>query len=111
MMSTHNYSGYKTILCDEDGTNRREGPAYDKGGDHYGNFIDAVKARDPNLLAAPIEEGHYSSALCHLGMIAVRLGRSPDFDRATERFVGDDDANRMLTRDYRPRFEVPEVKV
>ncbi|MCC6698149.1 MAG: Gfo/Idh/MocA family oxidoreductase [Candidatus Hydrogenedentes bacterium] len=110
IMSISDYTGYKTMLCDEDGKNRREGPSRDEGGDHYGNFIDAVKARDPKLLNAPIEEGHYSSALCHLGMISVRLGRSLDFDPATEQFVNDAEANRMLTREYRKGFEVPKVE-
>jgi len=44
------------------------------GGDHYGNFVAAVRANDAKLLNADIEEGHLSSALCHLGNISYRLG-------------------------------------
>ncbi len=43
-------------------------------GDHFGNFIKVVRSRKPEDNAAPILEGHISSALCHLGNIAYRLG-------------------------------------
>ncbi|MEX0938724.1 MAG: Gfo/Idh/MocA family oxidoreductase [Pirellulales bacterium] len=35
------------------------------------------------------------------------LGRTLQFDPQSERFVGDDEANQLLTRDYRPPFVVP----
>jgi len=69
-------------------TSYTSGSAFDKngkkikdfngGGDHHGNWIKAVRARDHKLLAADILEGHLSSALCHLGNISVRLGESMD---------------------------------
>jgi hypothetical protein len=48
------------------------------GGDeyHYKNFTDAIRARDHKLLNADVEDGHLSSALCHLGNISLRLGNS-----------------------------------
>ena len=47
---------------------------FNGGGDHYGNFIEAVRSRDAKSLNAEILEGHLSSALCHLGNISYRLG-------------------------------------
>jgi predicted dehydrogenase len=44
------------------------------GGDHYGNFLAAVRSRVYTDLNADILEGHLSSALCHLGNISYRLG-------------------------------------
>ena len=44
------------------------------GGDHYGNFLQAVRSRKHEDLHADIQEGHLSSALCHLGNISWRLG-------------------------------------
>ena len=45
------------------------------GGDkHMANFIEAVRSRKPQDLAAPVAEAHVSSALCHLGNISYRLG-------------------------------------
>ncbi len=39
---------------------------------------------------------------------SYQLGRTLKFDPLTERFVGDDEANAMLTRNYRAPFVVPE---
>lgn len=44
--------------------------------DHFANFLAAVRSRKPSDLAADIEEGHLSSALCHLGNISYRLGET-----------------------------------
>ncbi|MEZ6197902.1 MAG: Gfo/Idh/MocA family oxidoreductase [Planctomycetota bacterium] len=44
------------------------------GGDHYANFVDAIRADDPARLNGDVEQGHLSSALCHLGAISHRLG-------------------------------------
>jgi predicted dehydrogenase len=49
------------------------------GGDHFGNFVAAVRSRKADDLNADILEGHYSSALCHLANIAYRLGRTGQF--------------------------------
>jgi predicted dehydrogenase len=85
------------------------GPGGKAGGDHYANFIKAVKARDHKLLSADIEEGHLSSAYCHLGNIAYRLGRKLHINPSTESFVNDSEADLMLTREYRSGFAVPKV--
>src|SRR5581483_4762752 len=50
--------------------------------DHYGNFAKAVRSGRQSDLNAPIEEGHLSSALCHLGNISYRLGREMPFGSA-----------------------------
>jgi predicted dehydrogenase len=75
---------------------------------HYQNFIDAVRAGDPKKLNCDILEGHLSSTLPHLANISYRVGRSLTFDGKTERFAGDADADRLLTREYRAPFVVPE---
>ncbi len=58
------------------------------GGDHYANFIDAVRSRKPEDLNAEIEEGHLSSALCHLGNISYHLGEQVSVDEVKERLKG-----------------------
>jgi predicted dehydrogenase len=79
-----------------------------EGFDHFENFIEAVRKRDPKILTADVEEGHISAALCHLANIAHRLGRTVTFDPKTETFPGDAEANELATRVYRPPFVVPE---
>ena len=66
---------------------------------HYRNFADCVKSRKDPICTAEI--GHRSSTVCNLGNIAMRLGRTLDWDPAAERFVNDDEANTYLGRDMR----------
>jgi hypothetical protein len=54
-------------------------------GDHFGNFLDAVRSRRREDLRADIEEGHLSSALCHLGNISYRLGSQMPLGEVRER--------------------------
>jgi predicted dehydrogenase len=74
------------------------------------NFLAAVRSRNQKDILGNAEEGHISSAHCHLGNIAYRLGRSLEFDGATEQFINADDANALLTRQYRDPFVVPEIE-
>jgi len=122
------------------------------GGGTFGSFIRAVRSRNPEDINGDAEEGHYSSALCHLANISQRLGepvpfnkktgrlgdnevvvesfntvkenckavgvnlqetqyhlgRVLEFNPKTEKFVGDDEANALLTRKYREGFVVPK---
>ncbi len=50
---------------------------------------------------ANAHEAHMSASLCHLANIAVRTGRSFDFDPATEQIIDDQEANELLARTYR----------
>ena len=69
---------------------------YEADGDHMGDFLRCVRTRkDP---AAPVEVGHCSATVCHLGNIAMLLGRKVKWDPEAERFVGDPEADRMLSR-------------
>jgi predicted dehydrogenase len=80
----------------------------DKDDTHYSNFTGAVRSRKRETLHAEIYETHISTALCHLGNIAYRLGRELKFDPAKEKFVGDAEADKLLTRVYRKPYAVPE---
>ena len=80
----------------------------DPGQPHFENFIECVRSRKVEDLRAPIEEGHLSTTLCHLGNISYRVGRSVKFDGATERFEGDEEADKLLSRTYRAPYGPPE---
>jgi predicted dehydrogenase len=62
----------KAIVYDKD---RKEIKTYEAGGDHFENFIQAVRSRRTSDLHADIAEGHVSAALCHTGNISYRLGK------------------------------------
>jgi hypothetical protein len=75
---------------------------------HFQGFADAIRSRDRKLLHAEIEETYLSTALCHLGNIAYRVGRDLRFDPARMQFTDDAEANKLLTRDYRRPYVVPD---
>jgi predicted dehydrogenase len=75
---------------------------------HMQNFIDACKSRNYKDLHADVEIAVPSADLCHLANVSYRLGRMLKFDPAARHFVGDSEANKMLTRNYRKPYVVPE---
>ena len=133
---------------------QQQAPRGPGGRDHFANFIAAVRSRRVADLNADIEEGHYSSALCHLANISYQLGANVTFNPRTrafgdnrdavetlermeahlsgaphnlrladiqlkvgprlqvearpENFNGNAEANRLLTRQYRKGFVVPD---
>jgi hypothetical protein len=105
-MSFPDYAGYKAYKGDSP-TGKLVKQNF-KDGNHFLNFIDAVRSRKPDGLNAPAREGHYSSALSHYALTAARLNRVLEIDATTEQVKNDDEANRMLTREYRAPFVVPE---
>jgi hypothetical protein len=100
----YNYDRYESFL----GQKKEPGPANKAGGDHFLNFITAVRAHDKSILNAPVETAHLASGLAHLGNIAYRTGRTLNFDPKTEKFIGDDEANAYLTRPPRAPYIVPD---
>lgn len=77
------------------------------GTEHYANFIDAIRSGKDETLHCQIKEGFYSSALPHLANISYRLGRKLVFDGWKEKFTDDNEADLMLTRNYRSPYVVP----
>src|SRR5579872_2485535 len=103
-VSEEDKSQYTSFL----GPEQAPGPAAHIVGNHWANFIDAVRSRKPADLNAPIEEGAISTTLIHLANISYRLGRTLHFDSAAWACTGDAEANRMFKRTYRKGFEVPD---
>ncbi len=63
---------YRGIAWDEKG---KQIKSFKDSGDHFANFIDAVRRGRRDLLKADILEGHISTATCHIGNISYRTGR------------------------------------
>jgi predicted dehydrogenase len=72
--------------------------------DHMQNFVECVKSRKAPI--CPAEVGHRSASQCHLGVIAIRLGRKVHWDPARERFVDDPEAERYLSREMRAPYDL-----
>ena len=66
---------------------------------HKANFIECIKTRAETV--APVEVGHRSCSACILGGIAMELGRKLKWNPDKELFIGDDDANKMISRPMR----------
>lgn len=104
------YGTYESYL----GEKREKGPSRSESGEltlHFQNWFDAIRARDMSIQNGPVQTGALSSSLAHLGNISYRLGKQLDFDPVAERFIGSDidDANAMLSREYRAPYLLPDV--
>lgn len=74
---------------------------------HIRNFLDCVKSRQTPI--ADVEEGHLTAVMCHLGNIATRLGRTLKWDAEKEQFIGDREANVLLSYQYRKPWDKYQV--
>lgn len=99
-----NVTEWKTFL----GSELQPGPSGSGDGNHYSNFIQAIRSGKRSLANGDIKEGFYTCALVHLANISYRLGRSLDFDPVKMEVKNDPEANAMLTRNYRAPFIVPD---
>jgi predicted dehydrogenase len=77
-------------------------------GNHFQNFVDAIRAGDKTMVTSTAEDGFQSCALIHLANISYRLGRTIDFDPVAMKVIGDNEAQRMLTKEYRAPYTLPE---
>jgi predicted dehydrogenase len=96
----------------------RTPPVKKPGGDHViphaRNFLDCVRSRKIEDLHCWVETGHRTASACHLGNIALRVGRKIWWNREKEIITlqdgsPDKEANKWLTREYRKGYELPNV--
>ena len=72
---------------------------YDNTNNHHKNWFNCIRTRKETI--APAEAGHRTSSFCHLGNIAMILGRKLKWDPDKEQFENDEAANRMVGRTMR----------
>ncbi len=78
-----------------------------KMGSHMGNFFEAwMHGKWP---ISDVQSQHRSVSACHLGNLSIRLGRKLTWDPQKEEFVGDSEANSMLSRKQREPYTIPRV--
>jgi predicted dehydrogenase len=81
------------------GVDWKEKPGQSPNTKHVQNFFDCIKSG--KLPTADVSIGHRSATVCHLGNIACRHGKTIAWDPAKEEIVGDAEASKMLTKEYR----------
>jgi len=69
---------------------------------HHRNWLECMKTRAAPLAPAPI--AHRANTACIVSWIGMKLARPLTWDVHTERFVNDDEANRMLSRPERSPY-------
>ena len=72
---------------------------------HVNNFLECIKTRKNPI--ADIAIGHRSATVCHLGNIAIRLKRKINWDPVSETIIGDAEAAKWQTKEYRKPYQLP----
>jgi len=79
-------------------------PAYRGAGGIYGDFVHCVKTRETPF--RDIEYAVNTCVLAHLGNIAYQLKRSLKWDTASQQFLDDAEANRLVDRGRREPWQL-----
>ncbi len=77
--------------------------------EQHGNWLDCIKSRKEPI--SPVEIGHRACSVCLVTHIAMKLGRKLNWDPEKERFVNDEEANSMLSRQQRAPYGTNYVKL
>jgi len=72
---------------------------------HMKDFLNSIATRQKPV--ADVEQGYISTTACLLANLSMKLGRSLTWDHRNGRVVDDDEANRLLTRQYRQPWSHP----
>jgi predicted dehydrogenase len=75
--------------------------------DHHGNWLNCIKSRKQPI--APIEVGHRSCSACLIHHIVMKLNRKVYWDPLKERFINDEEANKMLSRPQRSPYGIKTI--
>jgi predicted dehydrogenase len=73
--------------------------------DHRGNLFECMRTRKDPICA--VEIGHRSASVCHLGAIALRTGKTLQWDPEREMFTGEHaaEANTYVAREMRKPYD------
>jgi len=72
--------------------------------DHHGNWLECIRSRRQPI--APVEVAHRSCTACLLHHMAMKLKRRLRWDPGKERFVGDEEADKLLSRPQRAPYRL-----
>jgi len=75
-----------------------------KSENHYADFLNAMRSRKKPI--CDIDVGYSSAVVCLMGNIAYELGRPLEFDQKTQKFINDEEANKLTGRPMRGEWRV-----
>ncbi len=78
--------------------------------DEISKALAKIKSLDNNQETLQRTVEHLTANGVDLGKTPMSLGAHLKFDPEAEKFIGNDEANAMLTREYRSGFEVPSAE-
>ncbi len=78
------------------------------GGNHFENFIHAVRSGKREDLHAEVLEGHLSTAVCHAGNVSYRLGKKATAEEAHKQ-IGDLPHFQKMFDDYLKHLKAHEI--
>jgi predicted dehydrogenase len=71
---------------------------------HQQNFLDCIRTREATI--TPVQVGHHSAIPGHLCLIAMLTGHKIRWDVQTEKIIGDREASKLMTREYRAPWKM-----
>lgn len=74
---------------------------------HLRNFFECMRTRKKPY--ADVETGHRATTLCHLVNICRQVDRKLRWNPRAEKFIADEEANRLLSRPRRKGYELPKI--
>ena len=76
---------------------------------HAGNFLECMRTRKPTV--ENLEIGHHVSTVAHLGNLALRTSGRVEWDAASGSVVGNEAAQKLVSRQYREPWTLPYLNV
>ena len=73
------------------------------------NWLDCIKSGKEPI--SPVEKGHRACSVCLITHISMKLGRKLEWNPDIEKFVNDEDANKLLSRSQRFPYGTTNIKM
>lgn len=77
--------------------------------EQHGNWLDCIQSRKEPI--SPVEIGHRTCSVCLITHISMKLQRKLNWDPIKERFINDEEANKMLSRTQRKPYGTSYIKM